>query len=146
MGFGLPSAIGAQLADEKATVVAILGDGGFQMTSQELTVLAQFNIPVKVVVMNNHSLGMVRQWQEIFYEKRYSHSLIPDQPDLLKLADAYGIKGFKASSEQEAEAVLKEALEYEGPVLIDVKIPTEEKVYPMVPPGKGNHEMVGVKP
>lgn len=146
MGFGLPSAIGAQLADEKATVVAILGDGGFQMTSQELTVLAQLKLPIKVIVMNNHSLGMVRQWQEIFYEKRYSHSLIPDQPDMMKLADAYGIKGFKARNEEEASEVLKEALNYDGPVLINVVIPGEEKVYPMVPPGKGNHEMVGVKP
>lgn len=107
MGFGLPAAIGAQLADRNATVVAILGDGGFQMTLQELDVIRQLNLPVKVVILNNECLGMVRQWQEIFYEERYSESKFSAQPDFVKLSEAYGIKGVRISSEEEAEEELK---------------------------------------
>ncbi|MFD1781087.1 acetolactate synthase large subunit [Fredinandcohnia salidurans] len=145
MGFGLPSSIGAQLAEKSSTVVAILGDGGFQMTSQELSVIHELNLPIKIIILNNKALGMVRQWQELFYKERYSHSLIPNQPDFMKLADAYGIKGLRATNEQEAEQVLKEALEYEGPVLMDFNVTPFENVYPMVATGKGHHEMVGVK-
>ncbi|MEH7223048.1 acetolactate synthase large subunit [Bacillus sp. JJ1566] len=145
MGFGLPSSIGAQLAEKSSTVVAILGDGGFQMTSQELSVIQELNLPIKIIIVNNKALGMVRQWQQLFYNERYSHSLIPNQPDFMKLADAYGIKGLKASNEQEAEQVMKEALEYEGPVLMDFSVTPFENVYPMVAAGKGHHEMVGVK-
>ncbi|WLR50121.1 acetolactate synthase large subunit [Bacillus tianshenii] len=145
MGFGLPSAIGAQLAEKDSTVVAVLGDGGFQMTAQELTVMAERNLPVKVVILNNQSLGMVRQWQELFFEKRYSQSLIPGQPDFVKLADAYGVKGLRAETEEEAEQALKDALAIDGPVLIDFRVTPEENVYPMVAPGKGLSEMVGVK-
>lgn len=146
MGFGFPAAIGAQLADREATVVAITGDAGFQMTLQELSVLKELDLPVKVVIINNQSLGMVRQWQEIFYEERYSHSLIPSQPDWLKLAEAYGIKGLQASNEQEAHEVLKEAFATKEPVLMNFYVAPTENVYPMVAPGKGLHEMVGVKP
>nr|WP_309099736.1 acetolactate synthase large subunit [Fredinandcohnia onubensis] len=145
MGFGLPSSIGAQLAEKSSTVVAILGDGGFQMTSQELSVIHELNLPIKIIILNNKALGMVRQWQQLFYKERYSHSLIPNQPDFMKLADAYGIKGLRATNEQEAEQVLKEALEYEGPVLMDFNVTPFENVYPMVASGKGHHEMVGVK-
>ncbi|WP_339208021.1 acetolactate synthase large subunit [Bacillus sp. FSL R5-0432] len=146
MGFGLPAAIGAQLADQEATVVAILGDGGFQMTLQELAVIRELNLPVKVIVLNNHSLGMVRQWQEIFYEERYSHSKFSEQPDFIKLSEAYGIKGIRISSDEEAKEKLEEALTSREPVFIDVNVARDEKVFPMVAPGKGLHEMVGVKP
>ncbi|KIL15678.1 acetolactate synthase large subunit [Bacillus safensis] len=146
MGFGLPAAIGAQLADQEATVVAILGDGGFQMTLQELAVIRELNLPVKVIVLNNHSLGMVRQWQEIFYEERYSHSKFSEQPDFVKLSEAYGIKGIRISSDEEAKEKLGEALTSREPVFIDVNVARDEKVFPMVAPGKGLHEMVGVKP
>ncbi|MES9765927.1 acetolactate synthase large subunit [Bacillus altitudinis] len=146
MGFGLPAAIGAQLADQEATVVAILGDGGFQMTLQELAVIRELNLPVKVIVLNNHSLGMVRQWQEIFYEERYSHSKFSEQPDFVKLSEAYGIKGIRISSDEEAQEKLQEALTSREPVFIDVNVARDEKVFPMVAPGKGLHEMVGVKP
>ncbi|UYO34659.1 acetolactate synthase large subunit [Bacillus zhangzhouensis] len=146
MGFGLPAAIGAQLADQEATVVAILGDGGFQMTLQELAVIRELNLPVKVIVLNNHSLGMVRQWQEIFYEERYSHSKFSEQPDFVKLSEAYGIKGIRISSDKEAQEKLEEALTSREPVFIDVNVARDEKVFPMVAPGKGLHEMVGVKP
>lgn len=145
MGFGLPASIGAQLAEKEKTVVAILGDGGFQMTLQELSVIQELNLPIKIIILNNKALGMVRQWQEIFYEQRYSHSLIPNQPDFMKLADAYGIKGMKASTEDQADQVLREAFEYDGPVLMDFCVTATENVYPMVAPGKGLHEMVGVK-
>ncbi|MGF0004569.1 acetolactate synthase large subunit [Bacillus altitudinis] len=146
MGFGLPAAIGAQLADQEATVVAILGDGGFQMTLQELAVIRELNLPVKVIVLNNHSLGMVRQWQEIFYEERYSHSKFSEQPDFVKLSEAYGIKGIRISSDEEVQEKLEEALTSREPVFIDVNVARDEKVFPMVAPGKGLHEMVGVKP
>ncbi|WMT30294.1 acetolactate synthase large subunit [Bacillus aerius] len=146
MGFGLPAAIGAQLADQEATVVAILGDGGFQMTLQELAVIRELNLPVKVIVLNNHSLGMVRQWQEIFYEERYSYSKFSDQPDFVKLSEAYGIKGIRISTDEEAQEKLEEALTSREPVFIDVNVARDEKVFPMVAPGKGLHEMVGVKP
>lgn len=146
MGFGLPAAIGAQLADRNATVVAILGDGGFQMTLQELDVIRQLNLPVKVVILNNECLGMVRQWQEIFYEERYSESKFSAQPDFVKLSEAYGIKGIRISSEKEAEEELKKALSSKEPAVIDVRVAKSEKVFPMIAPGKGLHEMVGVKP
>ncbi|MEW4059962.1 acetolactate synthase large subunit [Bacillus siamensis] len=146
MGFGLPAAIGAQLADRNATVVAILGDGGFQMTLQELDVIRQLNLPVKVIILNNECLGMVRQWQEIFYEERYSESKFSAQPDFVKLSEAYGIKGIRITSEEEAEEELKKALSSKEPAVIDVRVAKSEKVFPMIAPGKGLHEMVGVKP
>ncbi|MFS0861768.1 acetolactate synthase large subunit [Fredinandcohnia sp. 179-A 10B2 NHS] len=145
MGFGLPASIGAQLAERSSTVVAILGDGGFQMTAQELSVIHELKLPIKIIILNNKALGMVRQWQQIFYNQRYSHSLLHNQPDFIKLADAYGIKGMKGTNEKEAEQVLQEAFEYEGPVLMDFSVTPNENVYPMVAPGKGHHEMVGVK-
>ncbi|MFC0270211.1 acetolactate synthase large subunit [Metabacillus herbersteinensis] len=144
MGFGLPAAIGAQLADRKANVVAIIGDGGFQMTLQELSVVHELNLPIKIVILNNGALGMVRQWQEIFYEERYSHSKFITQPDFIKLAEAYGIKGVSIKSEQQLDE-LKDAITSNEPVLIDVSVCQNENVYPMIAPGKGLHEMVGVK-
>nr|WP_243458294.1 acetolactate synthase large subunit [Sporosarcina sp. Te-1] len=144
MGFGFPAAIGAQFAKPDARVVAIVGDAGFQMTAQELSLLQEFRIPVKVVILNNGALGMVRQWQETFYNERYSQSLIPVQPDFVKLAEAYDIKGYRIESPAEAEAVFAEALLSDEPVLIDCRVKQQENVYPMVAPGKGLHEMIGV--
>ncbi|WP_409302026.1 acetolactate synthase large subunit [Peribacillus sp. SCS-155] len=144
MGFCLPAAIGAQLAEPDATVIALAGDGGFQMTSQELGVIAELNLPVKIVIINNHALGMVRQWQELFYKERYSHSLLHSQPSFVKLADAYGIKGYRITTEEEAEAKLEEAFKYDGPILLDIHVEAGENVYPMISPGKGIHEMEGV--
>ncbi|TCP28928.1 acetolactate synthase large subunit [Scopulibacillus darangshiensis] len=146
MGFGFPSAIGAQLAEPQETVVAILGDGGFQMTLQELAVVKELNLPIKIVLLNNEALGMVRQWQETFYEERYSHSLIPVQPDFVKLAESYGIRGVRVNNEAEASAVLSEVIPDREPVLIDCRVKKEANVYPMICPGKGLHEMIGVKP
>ncbi|HET7628279.1 MAG TPA: acetolactate synthase large subunit [Bacillales bacterium] len=146
MGFGLPAAIGAQLARPDLPVVAVLGDGGVQMTIQELGLLQETQMPVKVFIFNNGALGMVRQWQSIFYNKRHSESLLPVQPDFEKLAQAYGIKGLSASTPYEAEIAVQEALKTDGPVLVNFQIPQEENVYPMIAPGKGLHEMTGVKP
>ncbi|MGG4166645.1 acetolactate synthase large subunit [Rossellomorea vietnamensis] len=146
MGFGFPAAIGAQLANPDNTVVAFVGDGGFQMTLQELVLLKELNLPVKVVLLNNGTLGMVRQWQETFFEKRYSQSVFSTQPDFVKLAESYGIKGYKVKTQEEVDTVLKEALTSDEPVLIDCWVNPKENVYPMVAPGKGLHEMLGVKP
>lgn len=146
MGFGFPSAIGAQIAKPDKTVVAVAGDAGFQMTLQELGLVAELKLPVKIVIYNNMALGMVRQWQETFYEERYSQSLIPVQPDFVKLAEAYGLRGYVVTTEEEAEKVMHETLTDNEPVLIDCRIKPKEMVYPMIAPGKGLHEMIGVKP
>jgi len=145
MGFGFPAAIGAQLARPNETVVAVVGDAGFQMTLQELSLLQELRLPVKVVILNNQSLGMVRQWQETFYEGRYSQSLIHVQPDFVKLAQAYDIEGYKVETMEQAEKVFAEAFASTGPVLIDCRVVQMENVYPMVAPGKGLNEMIGVK-
>lgn len=145
MGFGLPAAIGAQIAKPDELVISIVGDAGFQMTSQELAVIRERNLPIKVIIVNNSALGMVRQWQELFYEKRYSESLLTFNPDFIKLAESYDIPAMLIDSEEKAESMLKEALNSDGPVLIDCRIPQEECVYPMVAPGKGLQQMVGVE-
>ncbi|WP_182199903.1 acetolactate synthase large subunit [Paraliobacillus salinarum] len=146
MGFGFPAAIGAQLAAPNDKVVAIVGDGGFQMTLQELSILQERKLPVKVIIVNNAALGMVRQWQETFYEERYSESIFSIQPDFVKLAEAYDIKGAKFETEQELIEQLPSLLADEGPALIDARVLQQENVYPMIAPGKGIHEMIGVKP
>ncbi|WP_191992063.1 acetolactate synthase large subunit [Peribacillus tepidiphilus] len=145
MGFCVPAAIGAQLAEPEKTVIAVVGDGGFQMTSQELGVIAEMQLPIKIVIVNNHALGMVRQWQEIFHNGRYSHSLLPMQPSFTKLAEAYGIQAYQAANENEAAETLRKAFAIKEPVLIDMRVENYENVYPMVAPGKGLHEMEGVK-
>ncbi|MBM7691977.1 acetolactate synthase-1/2/3 large subunit [Peribacillus deserti] len=144
MGFGLPAAIGAQLAKPDAVVASIVGDGGFQMTLQELGVIAELGLPIKIIIINNHALGMVRQWQQTFYNERYSHSLLHSQPSFVKLAEAYGIRAFEIHTEQEAKEKMKEAFALNEPVLLDFRVEQGENVYPMVAPGKGLHEMEGV--
>lgn len=144
MGFCVPAAIGAQLAEPKKTVIAVVGDAGFQMTSQELMVIKEMNLPIKIAIVNNGALGMVRQWQELFYEERYSHSLLQAQPSFVKLADAYDIKAYQASTNDEARKIIKEAFLSPEPVLMDFRVEPKENVYPMVAPGKGLHEMEGI--
>lgn len=146
MGFGLPAAIGAQLAEPESTVVSLVGDGGFQMTLQELILLREWKLPVKVIIVNNCSLGMVRQWQETFYEKRFSQSIFSLQPDFLMLAESFGIRAERITSTDDAHRVFSEVLTNREPVLLDCRVNPSEKVYPMVAPGKGLHEMIGVKP
>jgi acetolactate synthase I/II/III large subunit len=145
MGFGFPAAIGAKIGRPDLPVIAIVGDGGFQMTLQELGVLQESQLPVIIVIVNNGSLGMVRQWQEIFYKKRYSHSILDVQPDFIKLASAYGIEGKRAENEQEAREALSYALASQKPFVLDCVVSAEENVYPMIAPGKGLHEMIGVR-
>lgn len=144
MGFGIPAAIGAKLANPDREVVLFVGDGGFQMTNQELAILNGYGVPIKVVLLNNHSLGMVRQWQESFYDKRRSQSVFDDEPNFSLLAQAYGIDYTscqKPSTLVDDLQVIKE----DKPMVIEVHISNKEHVYPMVPAGKSNAEMLGVK-
>lgn len=144
MGFGIPAAIGAKMANPDKEVILIVGDGGFQMTNQELAILNGYKVPIKVVLFNNHSLGMVRQWQESFYEERRSQSVFDLEPNFQLLAQAYGIASYKFTDPKtigEDLAVIKE----DKPMLIEVGISNREHVLPMVPAGKANHEMMGVK-
>lgn len=144
MGFGLPAAIGAQIGRPDDTVISILGDGGVQMTIQELAVMNDLNLPVKVFIVNNEALGMVRQWQEKFHGERYSSSLLTKNPDFLKIAEGYGIRGIKVDKEKDVPAVLEDIFSYDGPVVVDCRISWKEKVFPMIAPGKGINEMIGV--
>lgn len=144
MGFGFPSAIGAQFGAPDELVISISGDGGFQMNLQELMIVKQFNLPIKIIILNNQALGMVRQWQESFYDERYSESLLDMNPDFIKLAESYGIRGVKVEKEEDVPAVLRDIFTYDGPVLVDCRIVKKEKVYPMVAPGKGIQQMIGV--
>jgi acetolactate synthase-1/2/3 large subunit len=145
MGFGLPAAMGAQLALPDQLVVAVVGDGGFQMTNQELATAVQYDLPVKVVVMNNGYLGMVRQWQEMFYDRTYSEVDISVAPDFVKLAAAYGAKGFRAERPAELRDVLEAGLKHQGVAVIDVVVAKEENVFPMVPAGADAHQMITQK-
>ncbi|CDQ38844.1 biosynthetic-type acetolactate synthase large subunit [Virgibacillus salexigens] len=144
MGFGFPAAIGAQLGAPGELVVSVVGDGGFQMTAQELAVVKERNLPIKILIVNNQALGMVRQWQESFYEERYSESLFVQNPDFVKLADSYGIRGMRVNKEEDVQEVLEEAIGFDGPVVVDCQVVQQTCVYPMIAPGKGIHEMIGV--
>ncbi|MGX6979559.1 biosynthetic-type acetolactate synthase large subunit [Vagococcus elongatus] len=145
MGYGIPAAIGAKIACPDKEVVVFVGDGGFQMTNQELAILNLNQLSIKFVLLNNHSLGMVRQWQECFFDERRSESVFADQPDFIKLAEAYHIKGKRIDDPLTFEEDLKEAFNEEGPMLIEVVISPTEHVLPMVPAGKNNDEMIGVE-
>ena len=144
MGFGIPAAIGAKIANPDKEVVLFVGDGGFQMTNQELAILNIYKVPIKVVMLNNHSLGMVRQWQESFYEGRTSESVFDTLPDFQLMAQAYGIKNYKFDNPDTLAQDL-EVITEDVPMLIEVDISRKEQVLPMVPAGKSNHEMLGVK-
>ncbi len=142
MGFGLPSALGAQAAFPERQVIDVSGDGSFQMNSQELATLVQYRLPVKIVILNNNFLGMVRQWQQLFFNKRYSQTCMELPIDFIKLAEAYGATGLRATRPDEVEGVIRKAMETPGPVIMEFKISREENVMPMVPAGAGLNEMV----
>ena len=142
MGFGLPAAMGAQLALRNQQVVAVVGDGGFQMTNQELATAVQYDLPVKILIMNNGYLGMVRQWQEMFYDRTYSEVDISVAPDFVKLAEAYGAAGFRVERPAELREVMEAALNHKGVAVIDVVVAKEENVFPMVPAGASACEMI----
>ncbi|MDO8915835.1 MAG: biosynthetic-type acetolactate synthase large subunit [Coriobacteriia bacterium] len=143
MGFGLPAAIGAQFGRPGHLVIDIAGDGSIQMNSQEMATAAIEKQPVKVVLLNNGFLGMVRQWQELFYERRYSSSVLPPCPDFVKLAEAYGWLGLRVTDPKEVDAALNAAFDHDGPALIDFRVAPEECVFPMVAPGGSIDEMLG---
>ena len=145
MGFGLPAAIGAQVAMPEKKVVLVVGDGGFQMTFQELMMIRQYNLSVKVVIINNSFLGMVRQWQELFHDRRYSFVDLTYNPDFIKVADAYGIKGVKISTKEDLKTKLKGLIESDEGVVIECVVEKEENVYPMIPAGTSVAQMVGKK-
>lgn len=142
MGFGLPAAIGAQLALKEQQVVAVVGDGGFQMTNQEIITAVQYKIPLKVIIMNNGYLGMVRQWQEMFYERAYSEVDLSVSPDFVKLAGAYGALGLRAGKPSELTEVLEKGLSYEGVTIMDIVVSKEENVFPIIPAGQDTRNMI----
>lgn len=143
MGYGIPAAIGAQLGAPNQMVIAIVGDGGFQMTNQEMAILNEYQLPVKIIMLNNGTLGMVKQWQHKFHGQRYSASVFSGQPDFQMLSNAYGVKPYFITQQQALEATLYEALAYQGPAFIEIRISPDEMVVPMVPSGKPNHEVEG---
>jgi acetolactate synthase-1/2/3 large subunit len=142
MGFGLPSAIGAQMARPDKLVFSISGDGGFQMSLPELSTIAANGLPIKIIVMNNGCLGMVRQWQTLFYNDRLSAVTLDCFPDAEKLAGAYGFKGRTIDKPWQLAQALEEAVKEPGPYLLNVKVSPRENVYPMVPSGGAINEMV----
>jgi acetolactate synthase I/II/III large subunit len=144
MGYGFPAAMGAAIAKPDRDVVCITGDGGFQMSTYELATAVEYKIPIKIAIMNNECLGMVRQWQQLFYNKRYSHSILKQgNPDFVKLAEAYGAVGMRAETDEEMEKMLEEAMKIDDrPVVMDFRVIEEENCYPMVPSGAALNEMV----
>lgn len=143
MGYGFPAAIGAQIAEPDSLVFLITGDGSFQMSIQELATTVQYQLPIKIILMNNGVLGMVKQLQKVFFNERFSEIQLKANPDFIKVAEAYGIKGIRVESPEQVEAAIREAIETPGPVLIDFSISPDEIVLPMVPPGKAITEILG---
>jgi acetolactate synthase-1/2/3 large subunit len=142
MGFGLPAAMGVQLAHPDATVACVTGEGSIQMCLQELSTCKQYDLPVNIVNLNNRYLGMVRQWQEFFYDRRYSHSYMDALPDLVKLAEGYGHVGIRVEKPEDIEPALKEAFADRNRLyFLDFITDQTENVYPMIAAGKGHHEM-----
>ncbi len=142
MGYGFPAAMGAAVARPKDLVVAVVGDGGFQMSMNELATVKQYNIPVKILLINNGYLGMVRQWQEQFYEHRYSHSDMEVAPDFVRLAEAYGVPAVRATKSSEVTHTLEKGLNIPGPTLIEMQVAREENVFPIVPAGAALKDMI----
>ncbi|GAB64342.1 MAG: biosynthetic-type acetolactate synthase large subunit [Candidatus Jettenia sp.] len=143
MGYGFPAAIGAQLGCPDKIVVDIAGDGSIQMNIQELSTVVRLNIPVKIAILNNGYLGMVRQWQELFYNKRYSGVNLDGNPDFVKLAEAYGAKGFLVEKKEDVRPTIEKAFSLYGPVIMDFRVDPSENVFPMVPAGQAIHRMIG---
>ena len=141
MGYGFPAAIGVQVADPKRTVICIAGEASFLMNMQELSSLKQLNIPVKIFILNNEYMGMVRQWQEFFHGGRYAESYTDSLPDFVNLANSFGIKGMRITEPEKLKSGIKEMLNHKGPVLVDVCVDKMENVFPMIPAGAAHNEM-----
>lgn len=142
MGFGFPAAIGAQIGLPDRTVIDIAGDGSFQMNIQELGTAVEYGLPVKVAILNNGYLGMVRQWQEMFHHRRYSSTALEHNPDFVAVAEAYGARGIRVETEEEVRPALQQALEDPGPVVIDFRVSREANVFPMVAPNTSISRMI----
>lgn len=142
MGYGFPAAIGARLAAPESRVICITGDGSFQMNIQELATVVNNRFDMTIALINNGYLGMVRQWQDIFFNKRYSHTALEGSPDFVKVAEAYGARAIRAVNDKEATAAVEEAFATKGPVLIDFIVEPEENVYPMVAPNRPINEII----
>lgn len=142
MGYGLPAAMGVQVAHPDAMVVGVSGEGSFMMNMQELATIVQYRLPVKVLILNNFSLGMVRQWQELMHGSRYSESYMESLPDFVKMAEAFGMKGLRATKLSEMDGMLEEMLTHDGPVLADLHVNPKENVFPMIPSGAAHNEMI----
>ncbi|PIR31661.1 MAG: acetolactate synthase, large subunit, biosynthetic type [Alphaproteobacteria bacterium CG11_big_fil_rev_8_21_14_0_20_44_7] len=142
MGYGMPSAMGVQVAHPKSLVVCVSGEASIMMCIQELSTIKQYRLPVKVMVLNNHYMGMVRQWQEMFHGNRYSESYMDALPDFVALAESFGIKGLRANNLDELDDTLTEMIKHDGPVFCDIVVDDKENVYPMIPAGAGHHELL----
>ncbi len=142
MGFEVPAAMGVQVAVPDAAVWSIAGDGGFQMTMAELATVKENNIPVKYAILNNNQLGMITQWQDLIYNKGFYANAYTGNPDFVKLAEAFGIKGLRATSQDDLESVIKQAMAHDGPVVVDFQISQEANVYPMIPAGESVSELI----
>jgi len=143
MGYGFPSAIGAQIGNPEKIVFDIAGDGSIQMNTQELCTVSNYNIPVKIAILNNSYLGMVRQWQELFYDKRYASTCLDRNPDFVKLAESYGVLGIRIDNKKDVRPAIKKAVNTKGPVVLDFIVEKEENVFPMVPAGEAINRMIG---
>ena len=142
MGYEVPAAMGAQVGNPGSTVWSIAGDGGFQMTLCELATIAENKLPIKFAILNNNFLGMVRQWQEIFFDSSYVSTSYTGNPDFVRLAESYGIKGIRVTDKNQVKSAIKEAMEHEGPVVVDFIVEQEENVYPMIPSGMTVYDMI----
>jgi acetolactate synthase-1/2/3 large subunit len=142
MGYGLPAAVGVQVAHPDALVIDIAGEASVQMTMQELSTAVQYRLPVKIFILNNERMGMVRQWQDLLHGSRYAHSYSESLPDFVKLAEAYGGKGIRCSNPAELDAAIAEMLDYDGPVLFDCMVEKDENCLPMIPSGKPHNEII----
>jgi acetolactate synthase-1/2/3 large subunit len=142
MGYGLPSAVGVQLAHPDALVIDIAGEASVQMTMQEMSTAVQYRLPIKIFILNNERMGMVRQWQDLLHGGRYAHSYSESLPDFVKLAEAYGAKGIKCDDPAKLDAAIAEMLDYDGPVIFDCLVEKHENCLPMIPSGKPHNEMI----
>src|SRR5262249_53494680 len=142
MGYGLPAAVGVQIAHPDSLVIDIAGDASVQMTMQEMSTAVQHNLPIKIFILNNEWMGMVRQWQQLLHGERYSHSYSEALPDFVKMAEAYGAKGLRAEKPEELDAVIAEMIATPGPVIVDCRVARAENCFPMIPSGKAHNEMI----
>ena len=142
MGYGLPAAVGVQIAHPEKLVIDIAGEASVLMTMQEMSTAVQYNLPIKIFILNNQYMGMVRQWQELLHEKNYSESYTEALPDFIKMAEAYGCKGIKAEKPDELDEKIKEMVEFDGPVIFDCHVDPNENCFPMIPSGKPHNQMI----